>query len=165
MIGFINNSRMMRVWMRAIVQRISLGEVRVDDLVVGKAEVGLMVLVGFNHEDIKSDKGLKYIQDKILNLRIFDDDQGKMNLSIQDIEGDLLIVPNFTLYGDCRKGRRPGFSDGAPVEAARKLYDKFLIELLTAYTSVASGIFQADMAVDIINNGPVTLVLDSDKIL
>lgn len=151
--------------MRAIVQRISQGEVRIDNQVAGKAEVGMLVLVGFNHADLQSEHGLTYIQDKVLNLRIFEDDEGKMNLSIKDIKGDLLVVPNFTLYGDCRKGRRPSFCDAAPVGPASKLFEKFLLAISTEHTSVASGVFQADMAVDIINDGPVTLILDSDKLV
>ena len=151
--------------MRAIVQRISRGEVRVENEVVGKAGKGFMVLVGFNHDDADSQAGLQYILDKVLNLRVFEDEQGKMNLSVKDVNGDLLIVPNFTLYGDCRKGRRPGFSGGAPAVVAEKLFHTFVEKLRSAYPKVETGIFQADMAVDIINDGPVTLILDSDRIL
>lgn len=151
--------------MRAVVQRISQGEVRVDGQTVGRAGKGLMVLVGFNHEDVTSAVGKQYILDKILHLRIFEDEQGKMNLSVQDIKGDLLIVPNFTLYGDCRKGRRPGFSSGAAVSEAGTLYEQFIKELNGLYEKVESGIFQATMDVDIINDGPVTLILDSDRII
>lgn len=150
--------------MRAVVQRISRGEVRVNNQVVGKAQKGLMVLVGFEPEDTESQKGMVYIKDKILNLRVFEDEAGKMNLSVQDIDGDLLIVPNFTLYGDCRKGRRPGFSSGASADRARDLFATFMNELSQVYPKVASGIFQADMAVDIVNDGPVTLLLDSNKL-
>lgn len=150
--------------MRAVVQRISRGEVRVNNQVVGKAHKGLMVLVGFEPEDTESQKGMVYIKDKILNLRVFEDEAGKMNLSVQDIDGDLLIVPNFTLYGDCRKGRRPGFSSGASADRARDLFATFMNELSQVYPKVASGIFQADMAVDIVNDGPVTLLLDSNKL-
>ncbi len=151
--------------MRAVVQRISKGEVRVDEQVVGSAGMGLMILVGFNKEDVTSDTGIHYIMEKCLNLRVFEDEKGKMNLSLQDIDGDLLIVPNFTLYGDCRKGRRPGFSDGAPVDAAKTLFESFVEVVRQRHQKVATGIFQADMAVDIINDGPVTLILDSDRIL
>lgn len=151
--------------MRAIVQRISKGEVRVDGQVVGKAKKGFMVLVGFNHEDTSSDHGLKYIMDKLLNLRIFEDEEGKMNLSIQDVSGEFLIVPNFTLYGDCRKGRRPSFINSAKSEEAITLFDRFVYDLKKVYDKVETGIFGADMAVDIINDGPVTLVLDSEKTL
>jgi len=150
--------------MRAVVQRISRGEVRVNSKIVGKVHKGLMVLVGFGPEDAGSHKGMTYINDKILNLRVFEDGEGKMNLSVQDIDGDLLIVPNFTLYGDCRKGRRPGFSGGASADVARDLFTTFVGDLRQVYPKVASGIFQADMAVDIVNDGPVTLLLDSNKL-
>lgn len=149
--------------MRAIVQRIARGEVRVDGEVVGKAGKGFMVLVGFNHADTESDKGLDYICDKVTNLRVFTDCEGKMNLSVRDIDGDLLIVPNFTLYGDCRKGRRPSFVGSVGAEEASELFKKFVMKLKKVYDKVETGIFQADMAVDIINDGPVTLILDSDK--
>lgn len=151
--------------MRAIVQRIKHGEVRVEDKVVGKAEHGFMVLIGFNHDDVTSDKGLQYICDKLINLRVFEDVDGKMNLSIKEINGDFLIVPNFTLYGDCRKGRRPSFAGSAKSEEAIELFAQFVIMLKKGYDKVETGIFGADMEVDIINDGPVTLLLDSDKIL
>lgn len=153
------------VEMRAIVQRIKEGKVSVDGVVVGKASKGYMVLIGFNHGDIKDSTSRAYIQDKLLNLRIFEDDDGKMNLSIQDVEGDFLIVPNFTLYGDCRKGRRPGFSASAPAEKAEVLFDTFVNEMKLVYSKVETGIFQADMLVEIINDGPVTMILDSDRLL
>lgn len=151
--------------MRAVVQRISRGEVRIEGSIVGRAGKGLMVLVGFNHDDVTLEQGKRYITDKVLNLRIFEDEEGKMNKSVQDVDGDLLIVPNFTLYGDCRKGRRPGFSGGAPADKARDLFSEFVDELKGLYPRTESGIFQADMAVEIINDGPVTLILDSDKLL
>lgn len=151
--------------MRAVVQRISSGQVRVEDQVVGQAGQGLMVLVGFSKSDQASLDGQRYMVDKLLNLRIFEDQDQKMNLSVKDIDGDLLIVPNFTLYGDCRKGRRPGFSAGAPVDGAKGLFEDFLKTIKALHPKTASGIFQVDMAVSIVNDGPVTLILDSDKIL
>lgn len=151
--------------MRAIVQRIKCGEVRVDGEVVGKASVGFMVLVGFNDEDVTSDTGAHYIADKIMNLRLFQDDADKMNLSIKDIDGDLLIVPNFTLYGDCRKGRRPSFSASAKSDVAASLFETFVRDLKKGYDKVETGKFKADMEVDIINDGPVTVILDSEKIV
>lgn len=151
--------------MRAIVQRISRGEVCIDDVVVGKADKGIMLLVGFNHEDLISDKGLDYIRDKVINLRIFQDEEGKMNLSLKDIQGDLLIVPNFTLYGDCRKGRRPSFILSAGADEARLLFDSFVEKVKKVYNRVETGIFQGDMAVEIVNDGPVTIILDSEKIV
>lgn len=151
--------------MRAVVQRIRSGDVRVSDVVVGRAGQGLMVLVGFSQEDVTSEAGLQYILDKMINLRIFEDQDDKMNLSVKDVEGDLLIVPNFTLYGDCRKGRRPGFSAGASAQAARILFENFVEAVKQVHPKTEAGVFQADMAVSIVNDGPVTLILDSDKIL
>lgn len=151
--------------MRAIVQRITQGEVRVENRVVGSAGKGLMVLVGFNKADITSESGLDYMCDKVSELRIFEDHVGKMNLSVRDIDGDLLIVPNFTLYGDCRKGRRPSFAASASTDEALSLYKSFVKKLKKVYDKVETGVFQADMAVDIINDGPVTLILDSEKIV
>jgi D-tyrosyl-tRNA(Tyr) deacylase len=151
--------------MRAIVQRIKEGQVIVNNNVVGAAGKGFMVLVGFNHEDVTDSNGAAYIMDKLLNLRIFEDLEGKMNLSIQDVEGDLLIVPNFTLYGDCRKGRRPSFSNSAPASNAERLFEDFVKQLKIAYPKVETGEFQADMLVHIVNDGPVTMILDSDRLL
>lgn len=149
--------------MRAIVQRISRGEVRVDGDVVGKANKGFLVLIGFHGSDFDNKKASDYIIDKLLHLRVFEDAEEKMNLSIQDIKGDLLIVPNFTLYGDCRKGRRPSFSNSANALQAADLFETFVETIREKYPQVETGIFQADMKVDIINDGPVTLLLDSDK--
>lgn len=147
--------------MRGVIQRVSSAEVVVDGEVIGAIEKGIMVLVGFKSGD--SEDTMTYMLNKITGLRIFEDEAGKMNLSLEDIQGQLLIVPNFTLYGDCRKGRRPGYSNGAPVAEAKDLYDTFVKKASELGLTVASGEFQADMKVSLTNDGPVTLLLDSEK--
>lgn len=147
--------------MRAVVQRVSSSRVTVDDIVTGEINQGLLVLLGVTHEDTSKD--VDYIIDKVLNLRIFEDENGKMNLSLKDIGGELLIVSQFTLYGDCRKGRRPGFSDAARPEVAIPLYEEFIEKARKQDIKVGTGKFGADMMVDIVNNGPVTILLDSEK--
>lgn len=122
---------------------------------------GLMVLLGVGREDNLGD--VRYLVDKTVNLRVFEDGAGKMNLSVQDIGGELLVVSQFTLYGDCRKGRRPGFSDAAPPERARELYLEYVKEIELTGLRVASGYFQEHMLVEIMNDGPVTLLLESKK--
>lgn len=147
--------------MRAVIQRVSGAEVRVQDKIVGSIGKGIMVLVGFS--GIDTPKTFQYMLDKMLQLRIWEDSEGKMNISTQELFGDLLIVPNFTLYGDCRKGRRPGYSDGAPVELARSFYEEFCSLVESSYGKVQKGEFQANMQVSLVNDGPVTLLLDSEK--
>jgi len=120
-----------------------------------------VVLLGVGHADSENDA--RYLVDKILNLRIFEDQEGKMNLSLLDTGGQLLVVSQFTLYGDCRKGRRPGFSDAAPPAIAQKLYEFFVTEAAGRKVDVITGYFQEHMQVEIINDGPVTLMLDSRK--
>jgi len=122
---------------------------------------GLVVLLGVGHLDSEDDA--RYLVDKILNLRIFENQEGKMNLSLLNTGGQLLVVSQFTLYGDCRKGRRPGFSDAAPPEIAQKLYEFFVTEATGRKVDVLTGYFQEHMLVEIINDGPVTLMLDSRK--
>ncbi len=148
--------------MRAVVQRVSEARVKVNNLIVGEIGFGLLVLVGFSKTDSAVD--FKYIADKILNLRIFEDSDQKMNLSLVDIDGELLIVSQFTLYGDVRKGRRPSFIEAAPPEDAKKLYEEFLAEVRKSSLKVATGEFQAMMDVELVNSGPVTILLDSAKI-
>lgn len=149
--------------MRAIIQRVSKANVTVDGAVVGEIERGIMVLVGMLGSD--DEKTMEYMLDKISNLRIFEDENGKMNLSLVDMEGELLIVPNFTLYGDCRKGRRPGYSSGASPEVAEGLFGKFCEKAKALpLKKVATGQFQAHMMVELVNDGPVTLMLDSEKL-
>ncbi|MBI4856917.1 MAG: D-tyrosyl-tRNA(Tyr) deacylase [Acetobacterium woodii] len=148
--------------MRAVIQRVSSSEVRINDESVGKIGYGLNVLLGIKDDDTEAD--MDYIINKLVNLRIFEDDDGKMNRSILDVEGELLLVSQFTLYGDCRKGRRPGFTRSGPVAEAEKKYEIF-VEKLKAQPikKIETGVFQAEMEVLIINDGPVTLLLDSEK--
>lgn len=150
--------------MRAVVQRVSHCSVTVDGEVSGAINTGLLVLLGVAAED--SQKDLDYIVDKVLNMRIFCDENDKMNLSVQDINGDIMVVSQFTLYGDVRKGRRPSFSTSAPADIAKKWYEQFVDTLRKTYAgaNIATGVFQADMKVDLLNDGPVTILLDSEKL-
>ena len=151
--------------MRAVVQRVKKASVKIQntsdgDYINGEIDKGLLVFLGITHED--NDKDLDYIADKISGLRIFEDEQGKMNLSIDDIKGEILLISQFTLYGDCRKGRRPGFTDAARPEIAIPLYEKMIDTLKLKGIKVEVGIFGADMLVDIQNDGPVTIIMDSE---
>lgn len=146
--------------MRAVVQRVKHSSVSVDGEIVGSIQKGFNVLLGVEKGDTESD--LKYIGDKLLNLRIFEDEDEKMNLSILDTKGQMLIISQFTLLGDCRKGRRPSFIEAARPEQANALYEK-LVAYLKEYVKVETGVFQADMEVNICNDGPVTVLLDSKK--
>lgn len=147
--------------MRIVLQRVSEARVRVDSEVVGEIGAGLMVLLGVGRED--SDADVSYLADKVAGLRIFEDEDGKLNRSVAEIAGGVLVVSQFTLYGDCRKGRRPGFSAAAPPKLANRLYQEFTEQLRSKGLTVATGIFQADMQVELINDGPVTMLLDSGK--
>lgn len=147
--------------MRAVIQRVTSARVEVGQTVTGSIAQGLVVLLGVAAGD--SEKDLNYLIDKILNLRIFEDEEGKMNLSLTQIEGELLAVSQFTLLADCRKGRRPGFSAAAPPESARQLYDLFVDHVRQRGITVGCGVFQADMQVHLVNDGPVTMMLDSRK--
>lgn len=147
--------------MRAVVQRVSSSRVKVDGEVVGEINLGVNVLVGISKEDSVED--LKYIKDKIINLRIFEDENDKMNHSLLDVKGDILAISQFTLYGDCRKGRRPNFMNAKGGEEAKILYDKFIEMLKETGLKVETGKFGAHMQVDIQNDGPVTILLDSFK--
>lgn len=145
--------------MRAVVQRVSQAEVMIDGASVARIGKGILVLAAISQQD--TEKDLDWMARKIVGLRIFSDPQGKLNLSLQDIGGQLLVVSQFTLYGDCRKGRRPSYSDAAPPAAAEALYNRFL-EIIRQYVPDAkSGQFQAMMEVNLINSGPVTLIIDS----
>jgi D-tyrosyl-tRNA(Tyr) deacylase len=148
--------------MRAVVQLVSNASVRVDDTTVGSIGTGLVVLLGVNREDTDSDA--VYLAEKITNLRIFPDEHGLMNRSLLETEGELLVISQFTLFGDCRKGRRPSFSQAAPPEKARKLYEGFCRAASEYGIRVATGEFQAMMEVSLTNCGPVTLLLDSRKL-
>lgn len=148
--------------MRIVVQRVSSSRVIVDDAVTGQINKGLLVLLGVTHEDKSCD--VDYMIDKILNLRIFEDENGKMNLSLKDVEGELLVVSQFTLYGDCRKGKRPSFSNAAKPNIATELYEEFVSKAKLQGITVGTGQFGAHMMVDLTNDGPVTILLDSSKI-
>ena len=147
--------------MRAVVQRTGWSEVSVNGDCVGRAAAGLTVLLGVGLEDTETD--VNYMADKIANLRILEDDAGKMNRSVLDVSGQILAISQFTLYGDCRKGRRPGFDQAAPAEQAKVLYEKFVEQLRAKGIVVACGQFQATMKVTLENQGPVTLLIDSGK--
>ena len=147
--------------MRAVVQRVSEARVRVAGEVVGEIGRGLLVLLGVGQGDGEADA--RYLAEKTAGLRIFEDAQGKMNLSVEETGGAVLVVSQFTLYGDCRQGRRPGFSAAAPPEMANTLYEWFAELLRQRGLPVATGVFQAEMAVELVNDGPVTLLLDSRK--
>lgn len=144
--------------MKAVVQRVSKASVIVEGQVVGSIGRGLMVLIGFSRQDAPRD--IPPMVEKILNLRIFEDDQEKMNKSLFDIGGEVLLVSQFTLLGDTRKGRRPNFMDAAPPDMAQKLYDEFVQEIQRQKIEVQTGRFQAHMEVQIYNDGPVTLIVE-----
>lgn len=145
--------------MRAVIQRVSQGSVSVEGRVVGKIGKGLLVLLGVAKGDAPS--AAEYLAQKITNLRIFEDDSGKMNRSLRDVQGEMLVVSQFTLLGDCRKGRRPSFIQAAPPEIADRLYLQFVDAVRDKGLHVETGQFQTMMAVELINDGPVTLVLES----
>lgn len=146
--------------MRAIIQLVKKASVTVEGHIVGKIDRGLLVLLGVKKDDTEKDVHL--MVEKIAHLRIFPDKEDKMNLSVCDIQGEILAVSQFTLFGDCRKGRRPSYSKAAPPEAANRLYQLF-VEKMRKYLPVETGTFQAMMEVELINDGPVTLMIDSEK--
>lgn len=152
--------------MRAVVQRVRRAEVRVDGRVVGRIGPGLLVLVGIGVNDTR--EAAKMLAEKLMSLRIFDDDKGRMNCSILEQGGGVLCVSQFTLYGDARRGRRPSYIEAAPPAAAGPLYEKFLEEVQTCAlprgVTMESGRFQAMMEVELVNDGPVTILLDTDKV-
>jgi len=147
--------------MRAVVQRVSRASVKVAGVVTGEIRHGFTVLLGVGKEDAEPDAD--WLAEKIFGLRIFEDSDGKLNLSLSDVKGAVLVVSQFTLYADCRKGRRPGFDLAAPPELAEKLYNYFVEKLKEKGLPVATGRFQAVMDVELVNQGPVTLLLDSKK--
>lgn len=147
--------------LRAIVQRVISSSVTVEGKIVGEINKGFNVLLGISKEDTIEDA--KYLKDKIVNLRVFEDEDGKLNKSLKDVEGELLIISQFTLYGDCRKGRRPNFMEALGGNDAKKLYEEFVSLCKDQVKRVETGIFGAEMLVDIKNHGPVTLMIDSKK--
>ena len=147
--------------MRAVIQRVKSASVKVDGELVSEIGSGLLIFLGVAHND--TEKELEYIANKVANLRIFEDADGKMNLSLLDTGGSALVVSQFTLYGDCRKGRRPSFIDAARPDVANDLYEQFISLLKEMNISTQGGTFQAMMDVELINDGPVTILLDSDK--
>ena len=147
--------------MKAVVQRVSQAEVVIEGAQVARIGKGIMALVAISQQDTEED--LQWMAKKIVELRILNDSQGKLNLSLQDIGGQLLVVSQFTLYGDCRKGRRPSYSEAAPPAEAEKLYERF-IEIIRQYVpDVKTGQFQAMMEVNLSNSGPVTLIIDRQR--
>jgi len=148
--------------MRAVVQRVVQSDVTVDGKITGSIEKGLMVLLGV--EDGDSEKDAQYIADKVSGLRIFEDEEGKMNLSIKDVGGKVLAVSQFTLLGDARKGKRPSFTKAARPDEANRLYRHFIDLINSNEIETQEGVFQAEMLVRIYNDGPVTILLDSNKL-
>ena len=147
--------------MRAVVQRVAEADVAVDGKIAGEIGKGLCVLLGVGAED--SERDAEWLADKIVNLRIFEDGDGKLNLSLLEVEGSALVVSQFTLYGDCRKGRRPSFVEAAPAETGNRLYEYFVEQVRRRGVETACGVFQTHMVVKIINDGPVTLIVESGK--
>lgn len=145
--------------MRACVQRVSAARVTVAGEVVGQIERGLLVLLGVGRQDTLAD--VRYLADKLTGLRIFDDAAGKMNLALADVAGAMLVVSQFTLLGDCRQGRRPSFIDAAPPEIAEPLYEQFVADVQARGIRVATGKFRTHMQIDLTNDGPVTLIVES----
>ena len=147
--------------MRAVVQRVNRASVKVKGNITGKIGKGLLVFLAVCDEDNNED--LVYLADKITKLRIFEDENGKMNLSLEDIGGEILIVSQFTLFGDCRKGKRPSFSQAGNPVYAEKMYDEFISYINSKNFNAQKGVFGADMKVELLNDGPVTMLLDSKK--
>jgi len=145
--------------MRACIQRVSEAQVTIDETVAGRIGRGIVVLLGVGHDD--GDAEVTWLADKIVGLRIFEDEAGKMNRSLAEVGGAMLVVSQFTLYGDCRRGRRPSFTDAAPPELAEHLYEAFVAAVRKAGIEVATGQFREHMLVSLVNDGPVTLWIDT----
>ena len=147
--------------MRAVIQRVKGASVRANGETVGEIGIGLLVLLGVGKDD--SEEDARYIADKVSSLRIFEDLQGKMNLSVHDVEGSVLVVSQFTLYADCRKGRRPSFTGAGEPDRAKLLYERVVGSIAESGVPTAEGVFQALMEVELVNDGPVTILLDSKR--
>jgi D-aminoacyl-tRNA deacylase len=145
--------------LRAVIQRVGQASVEVNGAIVGKIGPGLVVLVGFARDDTEAD--MDRIIDKVINLRIFEHVAGRFDLSLLDVRGELLVVSQFTLYGDCSRGRRPSFSEAMDAASARVFFDRFLEKARLKVPNLQSGIFQASMKVSLVNDGPVTIIIDS----
>jgi D-tyrosyl-tRNA(Tyr) deacylase len=148
--------------MRAVVQRVSRAQVMVDEKIVGKIGRGLLVLLGVTHADSEADAD--YLADKIAGLRVFEEENGKMNLDTASVSGEVLVVSQFTLYGDVRRGKRPSFDAAAPPERARQLYEYFVERIRATGLPCQTGRFQETMQLELVNDGPVTILLDSTKL-
>ncbi len=145
--------------MKTLIQRVSKAQVKVDGNIVGKIDKGILVFLGIGKND--TDKELTWMVDKLIKLRIFEDEDGKMNRSVSDVEGDILVISQFTLYGDCRKGTRPSFTEAAGAQKGKEYYEKFLKLLKERFNGkIESGVFGADMKVELLNDGPVTLMIE-----
>src|SRR6202790_3150582 len=147
--------------MRAVVQRVSRAQVVIDGEITGQIGLGLLILLGVGHDDTEADAN--YLAEKIAGLRVFEDERGKMSRSVQDVGGSVLAVSQFTLYGDVRRGKRPSFDSAAPPEHARRLYEFFVERIRAAGLRCETGRFQEMMQVELVNEGPVTILLDSGK--
>ena len=147
--------------MRVVLQRVREARVEANGTVAGAIGIGLLVLLGVSRGDSKDDAD--YLAEKIAGLRIFPDEDGRMNRSVEEIGGAILVVSQFTLYGDCRRGRRPSFDEAAPPDEARSLYEYFVERLRASNLKTETGVFQASMQVHLVNDGPVTLLLESKK--
>lgn len=148
--------------MRLLIQRVTAASVSVDGEIIGKIGKGFLVLAGFRKGDVKTE--IKRLSDKCINLRVFEDDDGKMNLSLLDTGGELLVVSQFTLYANCKKGRRPGFDNSMPPDEAENFYNLLLNEMAASGLKVEKGVFGAKMEISLVNDGPVTILLDGDEI-
>lgn len=147
--------------MRAVLQRVSIAAVKIDGREVSRISKGILVLIAASRGD--GNKDIQWMAEKICGLRIFADEHGKMNLSVADVGGSILVVSQFTLYGDCRKGKRPSYTNSAPPDEAKEIYREFLTEIRKKGVPVEEGVFGAMMEVELANDGPVTLILDSPE--
>ncbi|NLM06299.1 MAG: D-tyrosyl-tRNA(Tyr) deacylase [Tissierellia bacterium] len=147
--------------MRVVIQRVSEASCTIDGKVHSKIGKGLLVFFGVGQDD--ADEDMNFLLDKTLNLRIFEDNEGKMNLSLQDIDGEILIISQFTLYGNVKKGRRPSFVEAADPKVGEEYYNKFVEEMKNRWEKVESGVFGADMKIGLVNDGPVTILIDSKR--